>query len=86
LTPISKGDGARLLIQTAPPLDNKYGWYRETVERWVIKWDIEPKTFWKQFGVNTAMVDNWGKIVFYQDDVVGTLRELIDPKFKRVWD
>jgi hypothetical protein len=57
------------------------------VEKWAALWDISPKRFWKQFGVNTCMLDEkTGETIYYPCDVEGTLRELLDPRFKRVWD
>jgi hypothetical protein len=87
LTPKSKGECKRMLIQTAPPLDHKHGWYGETIEKWVALWDISPKEFWKQFGVNTCAFDEKKKeMVYYSHDVEGTIREILQKGYKRIWD
>jgi hypothetical protein len=82
MKPKSKGDCNRLLIQTAPPLDHKYGFFKETVEKWAAKWDLSPKEFWKSYGVNTCVLDNkTGKVVYYPEDVERAIRGAINKSF-----
>jgi hypothetical protein len=82
LKPKSKGECSRLVIQTCPPLDHKYGWYGTTVERWAKLFGINKKKFWKVFGVNTCVMDEeTGQIVYYSCDIDRTIRECINRKW-----
>jgi hypothetical protein len=79
MKPKSKGDCNRLLIQTAPPLDHKYGYFQTTCEAWAAKWDLSPKELWKSYGVNTVMLDNkTGKTVYFDKDIARAIRGAIN--------
>jgi hypothetical protein len=90
LKPKSKGECTRLLIQTSPPLDHKWGYYGETCEKWAAKWDISKKRFWKAFGIgNTCAIDKKkNKFVFYPCDVERAIRECINKTWVSIedWD
>lgn len=90
LKPKSKGDCKRLLIQTAPPLDHKYGYFAETIEKWVELWNISCHEFWRTFGEgNTCTMDEKTcKAVFYPCDVERTIRECLNKKWVSLeeWD
>lgn len=89
MKPKSKGDCNRLLIQTAPKLDHKYGYFKDTCEKWASLWDLSPKELWKSYGVNTACLDNkTGKVVYYPEDIARAIRGSLDKSWvsPHEWD
>lgn len=89
LKPKSKGDCNRLLIQTTPPFDHKYGYYGSTCENWAKQFGISKSRLWKAFGVNTCTWDDKKKMnVFYQCDIERAIRECINKNWVSLedWD
>ena len=82
LKPKSKGECFRMIMQTCPLLDHKYGYFGETAEKWAKMFGINKKKFWKVFGVNTCAYDEkLDKSIFYQCDVERAIRECVNRKW-----
>lgn len=89
IRPKSKGELNKILTQTAPKLDHKYGYFRETVDAWRETFGIAMEKFWKNYGVNTCVLDRktW-KIVYYDEDICRTFRACFNKKWNHPleWD
>jgi hypothetical protein len=69
---------SKKLLKSLPPPDHKYGYYKESVEEYALRWGINREQLWKEFREMPLVRElRTGKLLFDADDIVKVVIRLL---------